>query len=152
MSSCRLELLAAIALALAGCASATKATGANQGGGTGLGLVKTAPIEVCNARGEQDYLARLRCGDGSKPDVGRRSSVGMRDPFDSKAAKIDADTFRKSMDPNRKLEPGERDPHLVDAFPVGCSATKLTVYLDMYHCSAAAPREAPEGLLFSPEP
>jgi len=144
--------LLAIALALAGCASASKSGPAASGGPSGLGLAKTTPIEVCNTKGEQDYLARLRCADGNKPEVGHRSSIGMRDPFDSKPAQLDAGSFKKSMDPNRKLEAGERDPHIVDAFPLQCGATKLTLYLDMYHCAAAAPREAPEGFLFSPEP
>ena len=144
--------LVAIALGLAGCASAAKSGGAASGGPSGLGLGKTTPIEVCSAKGEQEYLARLRCADGSRPEVGHRSSVGLRDPFDSKPAQLDEGSFKRSMDPNRKLEAGERDPHIVDAFPLSCGGTKLTVYLDMYHCAAAAPREAPEGFLFSPEP
>ncbi len=45
----------------------------------------------------------------------------------------------------KPLPAGQADHHIVDAFRVVCGGTETTVYLDMYHCDAPPPRQAPAG-------
>jgi hypothetical protein len=35
------------------------------------------PIRVGGPEGERAYIARLRCGDGSRPEVGQRANAGV---------------------------------------------------------------------------
>ena len=41
-----------------------------------LGTAKN-PVRVGGPEGERAYIARLRCGDGSRPKVGQRGSAGV---------------------------------------------------------------------------
>jgi hypothetical protein len=49
------------------------------------------------------------------------------------------------MDPERPLQPGEPDLHIVDAFEVRCPSATYAVFIDMYHCPAP-PQPSPDGL------
>jgi hypothetical protein len=108
------------------------------------GLTIKASVEVCDPKGEDEYLSRLICPAGDHPSFERFGSVGARNPTTnlSKAEKekmLDADLS------GRDLEPGETDYHIIDGFEVNCGESKATVYLDMYHCSSAPPTDAPVG-------
>jgi hypothetical protein len=46
------------------------------------------------------------------------------------------------MDPERRLQPGEPDFHIVDAFEARCAGATYTLFVDMYHCPAATPPAA----------
>src|SRR3546814_18529162 len=45
----------------------------------------------------------------------------------------------------KPLSEGEVDHHWIDAYEVVCESQTTTVYMDMYHCSADAPAQAPTG-------
>jgi hypothetical protein len=143
----RATTAAATMLALCACAGSKPAPTAKEG----LGFTKVTAVEVCMAKGEQAYLLRLRCADGSAPKVGKRGNVGVRQPAEPPPGGFDPDAFKNSMDANRKVEPGERDPHIVDRYPLSCPEGTYELFLDMYHCAQAGPREAPPGLLLGPE-
>ena len=90
--------------------------------------------------GEKVYFAGLRCPGGEPARVRRVGSVGMRntpvDPNDPRAL--------LQMDPERPLQPGEPDLHIVDAFEADCPGAVYTLFVDMYHCPSATPAP-PEG-------
>jgi hypothetical protein len=89
----------------------------------------------------KNYLAALRCAGGAEPQTKRVGSVGTRlvpaDPNDPR--------ILLQMDPERPLQPGEPDLHIVDAFEVRCPGATYTVFIDMYHCPAP-PQPPPDGL------
>src|SRR3546814_19363930 len=43
----------------------------------------------------------------------------------------------------KPLSEGEVDHHWIDAYEVVCESQTTTIYMDMYHCSADAPAQAP---------
>ena len=79
------------------------------------------PVRVGGPAGQQAYLARLRCADGSAPAIGARSDAGV----------------------------GGLGT-IVHQFPVHCpGAAALTVIMDMYHEEHREDR-APPGLQLLP--
>ena len=44
-----------------------------------------------------------------------------------------------------------KDYHIVDLYRVRCGAESHAVYMDMYHCKAAAPSVAPAGFSIVPQ-
>ena len=96
---------------------------------------------MCLPPGVKAYLAGLRCPGGGEPQTGRVGSVGTR------MAPVDPNDPRilLQMDPERPLQPGEPDLHIVDAFEVRCPGATYTVFIDMYHCPAP-PQPPPDGL------
>ncbi len=104
-------------------------------GPPGLARTKEQAAQVCMPLGEKVYFAGLRCPGGEAARVRRLGSVGMRttplDPNDPRAL--------LQMDPERRLQPGEPDLHIVDAFEADCNGAVYTLFVDMYHCPAATP-------------
>ncbi|MFL5424785.1 MAG: hypothetical protein ACJ783_07100, partial [Myxococcales bacterium] len=49
------------------------------------------------------------------------------------------------MGPERRLQPGEPDYHIVDAVDLVCPDATYRVFIDMYHCPAT-PQPPPDGL------
>ena len=109
-------------------------------GPQGMGLSKERAVEVCLPPGEKAYMAALRCPGGDKPQPRRVGNVGIRttplDPNDPRTL--------LQMDPERPLQPGEPDLHIVDAIEARCPGATYTIFFDMYHCPAAD-QPAPEG-------
>jgi len=124
--------------ALIGCAHAAP-------GPKGMGLSKERAIEVCLPPGQKAYLLVLRCPGGGRPQAKRAGSVGSRNaPLDPNDPRI-----LLQMDPERPLQPGEPDFHIVDAVEARCGPLTYTLFFDMYHCPAPAPI-APEGFTLEP--
>lgn len=128
----------ALCLALSACHPAPRPSA----GGGRFGLVKELAVEVCYPPGEQEFLHRLRCPDGSAARQVDRGSVGTRttprDPNDPR--------LLEQLDAGRKLRPGEPDFHVVDRFLLSCPDGDRTVFVDMYHCNQPPPEQAPEGM------
>ncbi|MBL9106024.1 MAG: hypothetical protein JNL82_34195 [Myxococcales bacterium] len=80
---------------------------------------KDRPVEVCNVRGEQDFLLSVRCADG-------------RPPFNSSAEVARARTG--------SVGSGGRCHTIIDLYEVTCAEATYAVYMDMYMC--------PEGSSF----
>jgi hypothetical protein len=122
----------ALILALAGCAHA-KAAPAPEG----FARSRERAAEVCLPPGVKDWLGGLRCGDGATPRTRRLGPVGTRlvpaDPNDPRAL--------LQMDPERPLQPGEPDLHIVDAWEARCDGAAYTLFVDMYHCPS--PKQPP---------
>jgi hypothetical protein len=81
------------------------------------------PVRVGGPEGERTYLARLRCADGSAPQVGARASAGVG-AFGSVTA----------------------------AYALDCGAAapgKINVVMDMYH-DEHDEKHAPDGLTIAP--
>lgn len=115
--------------ALAGCAHAAAAPPPS-----GFARSKERAAEVCLPPGAKAWLGGLRCADGAAPETHRVGSVGSRitpaDPNDPRTL--------LQMDPERPLQPGEPDLHIVDAFEARCAGATYTLFVDMYHCPAPA--------------
>lgn len=87
-----------------------------------LGTLKN-PVRVGGPKGERAYLARLRCADGSAPQVGARASAGVG-AFGS----------------------------VTNAYALDCGGAapgKIDVVMDLYHDEHAENR-APDGLTIAP--
>ncbi|MCA1826086.1 MAG: hypothetical protein ABR567_22640 [Myxococcales bacterium] len=94
------------------------------------GLTKENAVEVCLPPGEKAFLDQWRCPGGSKPQHHRLGSIGTRmQPVDPNDPRI-----LLQMDPERPLERGEPDFHIVDAVEMRCAGATYTVFIDMYHC------------------
>ena len=78
------------------------------------------PIRVGGPQGERAYLARLRCADGTRPQVGNRRE-GEVDAFGTVAA----------------------------AFEIRCGTANARIYFDMYHEEHVENR-APAGFTVEP--
>jgi hypothetical protein len=81
------------------------------------------PVRVGGPAGERAYIARLRCGDGSRPKVGQRGSAGVG-AFGT----------------------------IVDVYPLDCGPAgpgKLDLVMDMYHEGHLEDR-APPGFRIEP--
>lgn len=109
-------------------------------GPPGMARSKERAAEVCLPPGVKAYLAGLHCPDGSAARVKRIGAAGTRtamaDPNDPRAL--------LQMDPERPLQRGEPDLHIVDAFEADCPGAVYTLFVDMYHCPAP-PQFPPEG-------
>ena len=122
---------------LAGCAHAAAAPPPPPG----FARSKERAAEVCLPPGVKAWLHSLRCPDGSEPHPKRVGSVGSRiTPADPNDPRI-----LLQMDPERPLQPGEPDLHIVDAFEARCPGATYTVFVDMYHCPAP-PQPPADGL------
>lgn len=87
-------------------------------------------MEVCLPPGEKAFLDQWRCPDGERPQQHRLGSIGTRNqPVDPNDPRI-----LLQMDPERPLEHGEPDFHIVDAIEMRCPGATYTVFVDMYHC------------------
>ena len=107
-----------------------------------LGSTRLTPLNVCTPRGEMAYLTRLRCMDGRVPQFERSGSVGPRkDPETKKEEEL----MHKHAIEMAKVNPGEMDFHIIDAYDVVCADGKHEVFLDMYHCDEPEPTVAPKG-------
>jgi hypothetical protein len=119
----RLSLL----LALAGCAHAPALPAP-----AGFARSRERAAEVCLPPGVKAWLAGLRCTGGKGPQTKHLGPVGTRqipdDPNDPRAL--------LQMDPERPLQPGEPDLHIIDAWEARCEADTYTLFVDMYHCPA----------------
>ena len=125
-----------LAAALAACAHAAPPPPSPPG----FGRSRERAAEVCLPPGVKAYLTGLRCPDGSRAQTGRVGSVGSRlTPVDPNDPRI-----LLQMDPERPLQPGEPDLHIVDAFEARCPGALYTLFLDMYHCPSP-PQPAPDG-------
>ena len=81
------------------------------------------PVRVGGPHGERAYIARLRCADGSVPQVGPRTNAGVG-AFGT----------------------------VVDAYPLDCGAAapgRFTIVMDMYHEEHREDR-APAGFTIEP--
>jgi hypothetical protein len=81
------------------------------------------PVRVGGPEGQQAYIARLRCANGSSPTIGPRASAGVG-AFGT----------------------------IVDAFPLDCGAAapgKVRLVMDMYHSEHREDR-APAGFTIAP--
>lgn len=81
------------------------------------------PVRVGGPEGQQAYMARLRCADGSAPKIGQRATAG-EGAFGT----------------------------IVDAFPLDCGASapgKVRLVMDMYHAEHREDR-APAGFTIVP--
>ncbi|HEY6916389.1 MAG TPA: hypothetical protein VI381_01990 [Allosphingosinicella sp.] len=88
-----------------------------------LGSVKN-PVRVGGPEGESAYVARLRCAEGSKPEIGQRAPAGI----------------------------GAYGT-IVDRFPLDCKAAapgKAEIVMDMYH-EEHVETNAPPGLTLASE-
>jgi hypothetical protein len=108
----------------------------------GYGISRTQAVEVCFVPGETAYLKALRCPNGEPLRSDRLGPVGTR----TKTPDVNDPRALQQMDPALQLGPGEPDLHIVDAFRIDCGPMALTIYIDMYHCGAPRPEDAPEGL------
>ncbi len=111
----------------------------------GYGLSKAEAIEVCEPVGQRQYLARLLCPDRRHPEFARTGNVGPRQDVPADASEEMFDTMIADMFKPRKLQPGEPDYHIVDAYEVACGEQVTVLYLDMYHCAQDRPDRAPVG-------
>lgn len=110
-----------------------------------FGMSKEHAIEVCRPPGERNYLARLACPDASHPLFDRAGSVGLRHDFPAGLSEREQMQIMEDNMGFKKLAPGAADHHVIDAYSVECGETRVTLYLDMYHCDDPAPTLAPAG-------
>ena len=78
------------------------------------------PVRVGGPEGERAYLARLRCADGSAPEVGERAEAGVG-AFGT----------------------------VVAGYALSCNGTSATIVFDMYHAEHVENR-APAGFTVAP--
>jgi hypothetical protein len=116
----------------------------------GLGDAKSSAIEVCRPEGERQYLARVRCPDGTTPTYRRIGSFGSRAELPKISNKEEEAAFLRRIISRVALSPGETDYHVVDGYEVACGAITRIVYMDMYHCSQDPPSTAPSGFTLAP--
>ena len=109
------------------------------------GRSKETAIEVCKPQGQRQYLARLVCPDRSHPAFERSGNVGPRHDFPADVRPGEITKHTLAAIEHTPLAAGEVDHHTVDRYEVRCGEHVTTLYLDMYHCDAPAPREAPAG-------
>jgi hypothetical protein len=93
-------LLSLLALALGACASAGYRLDAPLG-------TMDRPVLADSPRGEREYLHRLRCSDGNRPDFVRGGSTAP-----------------------------SRDGHILDGYLIRCGSSEVEAFFDMYHPQA----------------
>lgn len=109
----------------------------------GPGTSKENAIEVCRPAGERAYLSQLRCPDGDVPEFDRIGSYGRRtQPLPGAPSVGVTDSLR---DPERRVQPGEVDIHVIDGYRVVCDGEAYLVFLDMYHCGDPPTSVVPPG-------
>ena len=140
----RIWTAAVASIVVGGCAT-TSATSTGVLTGVTLGLTRDNAIEVCEPRGEREYLARLICPSGQHPEFERRGSVGPRTPLPSNLSEVEEKKLLIAVMSTDAYVPGSPDYHWIDAYEVRCEAVKTTIYMDMYHCAANTPSSAPSG-------
>ena len=96
--------------------------------------------------GEQLWLSRLRCPDGSPVRIVSRAAAGARNEPES----ADDPRQLQQLDPGRPLARGEPDFHIVESVIVSCGDGDRTLFLDMYHCAQGPAQQAPAGLSIVP--
>lgn len=106
------------------------------------GSSRLTAINVCDPRGQRDYLSRLRCPDGRAPRVERIGSVGPRN--DPKTERENQLMMEQTLE-MKKVEAGEKDFHVVDEYSAACTEVRHSIFLDMYHCGEPEPGAAPKG-------
>ena len=102
---------------------------------------------MCGPRGEDAYLARLRCPDGSPVTVVGRSSVGTREPLPGGDRPATREDWKKAFGPK---DPADETTHVVDTFEIACLDQRTRIFLDMYHCDKPPPQESPPGFTLTP--
>lgn len=107
------------------------------------GLDPELPVEVCRPEGERRYLARLICPSGQHPTFERAGNVGPRTPLPLDMSPAEQERLLADNMAMKPLSEGEVDHHWIDAYEVVCESQTTTIYMDMYHCSADAPSQAP---------
>lgn len=80
------------------------------------------PVKADMPAGQREYLARLKCPDGQRPEFHRGGSVGIG-PYG----------------------------RMIDVYVVKCSSFEANIYMDMYHPGYREHR-APEGFTIDPPP
>lgn len=81
------------------------------------------PVRADGPEGQRAYIARLRCGDGKRPELGQRDNIGVG-VFGS----------------------------IIDVFPLDCGKSapgKLLLHMDAYH-KGHVEDEPPPGLTLAP--
>lgn len=119
-----------------------------------LGESKASAIEVCRPEGQRAYLSRLVCGDGASPHYRRVGSFGNRTELPNNAntlSKEEQNALLDSILGRTPRQAGEPDYHIVDVYEVACGSERRSLYMDMYHCDAQPPGEAPPGFTMRPE-
>lgn len=114
------------------------------------GLTQGNPIEECRPEIGQRYFSRLACPSGERPTISRIGSTGPRTPIPADITEEETVEMVRGMLEMRRLEPGEPDYHIVDAYEVVCGTRATTIYVDMYHCAPDQPASAPAGFRFAP--
>ncbi len=109
----------------------------------GPGTSKEDAIEVCRPAGERAYLRRLHCPDGASPSFDRVGSFGWR--FHPPPGVSGVRVEDSLLDPQRRIQPGEIDQHVIDGYRVVCGRDAYMVFLDMYHCGDPPTPVAPPG-------
>lgn len=107
------------------------------------GLEPEQSVEVCRPEGERRYLARLICPSGQHPTFERAGNVGPRTPLPLDMSPAEQERLLADNMAMKPLSEGEVDHHWIDAYEVVCESQTTTIYMDMYHCSADAPAQAP---------
>lgn len=111
--------------------------------GAALGESKASAIEVCMPQGQRAYLSRLRCTDGQAPAFERVGSVGPRTPLPEQDEGESKEAYSERL---RALMSSEgSDHHIVDLYRVACHRQTHAIHMDMYHCKAPPPDQAPPG-------
>ena len=110
-----------------------------------FGLEKAQAVEVCKPEGERAYLRQLVCASGKSPTFNRTGNVGSRHDLPQGLSEKQLEELLFKQFGYEPLEPGVTDYHVIDAYQVVCDSTKVTVYLDMYHCNVPAPQVSPRG-------
>jgi hypothetical protein len=90
-----------------------------------LAAAPDSPVEVCTAQAQYEYLARLRCEDGSLP-------------FAS------TDEVRKARDGSVGV--GGRCGNVIDRYTVECPEESYVIHLDLYMCARAEVPKPPETI------
>lgn len=112
-----------------------------------LGTNKEYAVEVCDISGEDIYLRRLRCEDGTIPSIVRAGNAGTRNsPKD-----IDPIEILEQTSKYRPIPDGVEDQHIIDLYKVQCGENAVDVYFDMYHCMADPPQTAISGFSMTAE-
>ncbi len=117
----------------------------------GWGESKASAIEVCKPEGQRAYLDQLVCSDGSSPAYRRVGSFGSRNEVPKNLTKEQEADLLQALFTGRALRPGEKDHHIVDGYELSCGQSKRMVYMDMYHCNSAPPKQAPAGFTLRPK-
>ena len=138
-------LISVAVVVLAGCQTHAAISPAPEPQPADFGRTVAGAIEVCEPRGEREYLARLVCPSGQHPTFNRKGSKGSRNPLPVNLSEREEDTLIAALIAGAEVKPGEPDYHTIDSYEVICGEAKTILYLDMYHCVAPRAEVAPAG-------